>query len=121
MALIQRDAVAPMALPREEHPVPEAGGDVVVQGLDLGQFQRFAAAQRRAAEPRDGETEAEARERSGVELVPLLLHLCVQAGDGQPLYSPAEWGAFARLHPDRTVLLAEAATRLSGLGDEKKA
>jgi hypothetical protein len=121
MALIAREAVAPVALPREEHPAPEIGGDVLVQGMDLAQFQRFAAAQRKAAQPQAGESDDDARQRAVVEVLPLLLHLCVVAGDGLPVYSPAEWAAFARQHGDRTVLLAEAATRRSGLGDEKKA
>lgn len=121
MALITRDAIAPSALPSEEHAAPEIGGDVLVRGMDLPAFQRFALAQRKAAEPQPGEAPEEAQARAVAEVMPLLLHLCVLAGDGQPVYSPAEWAAFARKHADRTVALLEAATRLSGLADEKKA
>lgn len=121
MALISREAIVQVALPEEETPLPEVGGSVLVQGMDLPRLQRFAAARRRALEPKAGETEADAQERAGTELLPLALELCVLAGDGLPVYSYAQWASFAARHPEQAMALFSQAMRLSGQGDEKKA
>ena len=121
MGLVTREAITPVALPEEQVPLPEAGGDVLVQGMDLPRLQRFAAARRRALEPKAGEAEADAQERAGTELLPLALELCVLAGDGQPVYSYAQWASFAARHPAQAMALFSKAMELSGQGDEKKA
>lgn len=121
MALLSREAIVPVALPQEEVPLPEAGGNVLVQGMDLPRLQRFAAARRRALELHGAETPEEAQERAGTELLPLALELCVLAGDGQPVYSYAQWASFAVRHPEQAMGLFSTAMRLSGQGDEKKA
>lgn len=121
MAIIGREQIAPVALPQEEVPVPEIGGDVLVQGMDLPRLQRFAAARRRALETKGDEAEADAQERAGSELLPLALELCVLAGDGLPVYSYAQWASFAARHAEQAMALFGKVMQLSGQTDEKKA
>lgn len=121
MTLVTRDAITPVVLPQEEAPLPEVGGSVLVQGMDLPRLQRFAAARRRALQPKPGETEADAQERAGSELLPLALEMCVLAGDGLPVYSYAQWASFAARHAQQAMGLFVQAMRLSGQDDEKKA
>jgi len=47
------------------------------------------------------------------------LHLCVLAVDLEPVYSPAEWAAFAVRHGQRVGELWQVVERLNGLGDPK--
>ncbi len=121
MPVISRETIAPVVLPQEEVPAPAIGGDVLVQGMDLPRLQRFAAARRRALEPKPGESEAEAQERAGSELLPMALEMCVLAADGLPVYSAAQWASFAARHAEEAMALFGAVMRLSGQDDEKKA
>ena len=120
--LLDRSAIRPVALPREELEAPEVGGTVLVQGMNMPQLLEFTAARRRLQEPREGETPEQAQQRASGELLTLVLGMCVLAADGKPVYSPAEWGAFGAQHPERAVALWDAAIRLSGQQpeDEKK-
>lgn len=111
---IDRDAIRPMALPREEVEAPEIGGSVTVQGMNMPQLLEFTSARRRLQAPRPGETEEQAVQRASGELLTLVLGMCVLAADGMPVYSPAEWGAFGALYPERAVALWDTAIRLSG-------
>jgi hypothetical protein len=119
--VISRNAIARVALPEEQVEVPEIGGTVLVRGMDMPRLGRFEAARRRYVQPEDGETEQEAVERAVLELIPLALHLCVLADDGQPVYSPAEWAAFAVRHGDRVAELWRVVERLAGLDAPKNA
>jgi hypothetical protein len=119
--LVGRESIAPVSLPEEIIDVPEIGGSVLVRGMDMPRLMRFEAARRRFVQPEPGETERDAAERAASELIPVGLHLCVLAGDGQPVYSPAQWAAFAVPHGERAADLWQAVERLSGLGDQKKA
>jgi hypothetical protein len=116
--IIARDQVRPVALPTEAVDVPEIGGQVLVRGMDMPQMLAFTAARRAATAQRDGESAGDAAERSSGELVPLLLSMCVLAADGLPVYSLAEWRAFAVQHTGPTLALWEAAVRLSGQGGD---
>ncbi len=112
--VIARDSIRPQALPSEEHDVPELGGSVVVRGMDMAQMLAFTAMRRRLTTPRDDETGTQAAERASGELLAQMLHSCVLADDGLPVYSAAQWAAFGATHPDRVVALWDVATRLSG-------
>lgn len=111
---IKRENIAPVALPTESVDVPAIGGVVLVRGMSLPQVLEFTAERRRASTPREGEGEAAAAERASGQLVPLLLSQCVVLDDGQPVYSAAEWAAFAVQHPQPTLELWQVAIRLSG-------
>lgn len=119
--LISRESIAPVVLPEEEVEVPEIGGTVLVRGMDMPRLGRFDAARRRYVQPQDGETEQDAAERAALELIPLALHLCVLAADGAPVYSPAEWAAFAVRHGERVAYLWRVVERLAGLDAPKNA
>lgn len=119
--LISREAIAPVALPEEHVEVPEIGGTVLVRGMDMPRLGRFEAARRRYVQPQGDETAEEAAERAVLELIPLALHLCVLAADGQPVYSPAEWAAFSVRHGKRVGELWQVVERLAGLDDPKNA
>jgi len=118
VATITREQLAPVALPSEALDVPAIGGQVLVRGMSLPQVLAFTAARRAANAPADGETEAQAADRASGTLVPLLLHTCVVLDDGLPVYSQAEWAAFAVRHPQATLELWQAAIRLSGQDPE---
>jgi hypothetical protein len=117
--LISREAIAPVKRPEEPVDVPEIGGTVLVRGMDMPRAMRFEAARRRFVQPQDGESEADAAERAAAELLPVALHLCVLAVDLEPVYSPAEWAAFAVRHGQRVGELWQVVERLNGLGDPK--
>lgn len=114
MTVVSRAQLPPVALPEEVVPCAALGGDVIVRGLDLPQLMQWSAEKRRLSVPRDGETEAEAQERAGARLVPLLLSMAVLLDDGLPAYTAAQWAAFGVRHPETVVALFQAATRLSG-------
>lgn len=111
---IARDQIPAQALPREEVALPSLGGTVWVQGMDVRQLLAFTAARRRAQAQRDGETEDDAAERAGGELVPLLLATCVLADDGLPVYTAAQWAAWMVRNGGEAAPLWQAALRLSG-------
>ena len=115
--LISREAIAPVVLPEEQVDVPEIGGTVLVRGMDMPRAQRFESARRRFVQPQDEETPEDAAERAAAELLPMALHLCVLAADGEPVYTPAQWAAFAVRHGQRTGELWQMVERLNGLGD----
>ncbi len=119
--LVNREDITPVKLPEEVVPVPEVGGSVLVRGMDMPRLARFDAARREYVQPQGDETPEQAIERATLELIPLALHLCVLAADGQPVYSPAEWAAFAVRHGGRVVELWRVVERLAGLGDQKNA
>lgn len=120
-ATITRDQVAPVALPAQAIDVAAIGGAVMVRGMSLPQVLEFSAARRAAADPQDGETSEQAATRAGGTLLPLVLHQCVVLDDGLPVYSQAEWGAFAVQHTREAFDLWQLAMRLSGqLADEEK-
>lgn len=110
---VARDQIPPLALPREVFDVPGIG-EVWVQGLDMPGLLRFTAARRRVTTPLDGETEQDASERAGGELVPLLLGLTVLAADERPIYSPAQWAVWMVRNGDVALQLFSQALRLSG-------
>jgi len=118
--LVSREAIPTVVLPEEVVQVPEIG-EVLVRGMDMPRLMRFEAARRRFVQPEPGETDQDAAERAASELIPVALHLCVLAADGQPVYSPAEWAAFAVPHAERVAELWQVVERLAGLGDQKKA
>lgn len=112
--LLSRDSVPPLELPTEQVAVPALGGAVLVRGMDMPQMLRFNQAQRRARAPREGETEQEAHERAGAQVMPMLLEMCVLASDMLPVYSAAQWGLWWTRHPDAAIELFNVALRLSG-------
>ena len=110
---IARDQIPPLVLPREEVDVPGLGS-VWVQGLDMPGLLHFTATRRRAQEPREGETEQEAAERAGAELVPVLLERCVLAADELPVYTTAQWSIWMVRNGTAALDLFQHALRLSG-------
>lgn len=123
MQALQRDQVAPPALPEELVHVPALGGAVRVRGMDMRQLLAFRAAQRRATLPQGDETEADAAERASGELLPLMLAACVLAADGLPVYTAEQWATFGGGNAAQVYELWAVAVRLCG-GDaaaEKKA
>lgn len=123
MAVLTRDQIAPIDLPAQECDVPAIGGTVLVRGMDLPAWLRFAAARRRVEAPLEGETPEDTDQRVGGAMMPVVLNLCVMADDGQPVYSPAQWGHWGARHPAEAMQLFQLAMQLSGQdGDlEKKA
>ena len=122
MTLISRDQIAPIELPEELVECQALGGEVIVRGMDLVDWLRFAALRRRVEAPLADELPDDTAQRVGAQLMPLALHLCVLAGDRQPVYSAAQWSVFAARHPVESMDLFSAAMRLSGqdIDGEKK-
>lgn len=112
--VVARDQIAACELPQEEVDCPAIGGVVLVRGMDMPQLMRFRAAQRRASTPQAGESEEDAMQRAGGEVLPLLLESCVLAADGLPVYTAAQWGIFAVRNLQATMDLSTVALRLSG-------
>jgi len=107
MGTIDRSQVIVPVLPFEIVNVPEAGGDVRVQGLLLGERSAMLAAARALAED--------------VDFVPAVLERTVRLDDGQPLYDLAAWRVFAAMHVDRVNQLFAVALRLNGADPEQSA
>lgn len=122
MPLLQRDQIQPIELPRQEVECAALGGAVVVQGMDLADWMRFAALRRRVEAPLVDELPEDTAQRIGGELMPMGLHLCVLAADDRPVYTAAQWGIWAARHPSESMQLWELAMRLSGhdIDAEKK-
>lgn len=120
---IARNAVRPISLPSEAVLVPEIGGEVLVQGMNMPQLMEFMAERRRIGRPRDGEDQDAAAQRAVAALMPHVLAWCVVLDDGDGVYSVAEWGAFGARHSDAAMGLFSRAMRLSGhdVEAEKKA
>lgn len=120
--MIQRDQIPAIELPTETVHVEALRGDVQVRGFDLPGLMQYLAALRAASVPKDGETQAQADERASVAVVPVALQGTVLAGDGQPVYSAAQWAQFGARHPGQAFGLYQVVMRLSGQGDgaEKK-
>lgn len=121
MALIERGAIPAVVLPEEVAEVPELGGEVLLQGMDLARLGRFQVAYAQASVPLEGEADKATQQRATLEVLPLTLGMCVLAADKQPVYSPAEWAVFAYKHADAALGLWQRVLALSGLADEKKA
>lgn len=119
--LVSRKSIVPIDLPEEQIEVAEIGGSVLVRGMDMPRLARFDAARRKHGEPQADESEDDALARAGLEVLPLLLHLCVFAEDDAPVYSVAEWAVFLRRHQSVGLRLADAALRLTGLDAPKNA
>lgn len=111
---LKRDQIRAVQLPREEINVPEIGGEVTVQGMDLPTHMAFQAERRRLTRPQPGEDEQDAQTRAGPLLATLVLESCVLAEDGLPVYTRAQWGQFGAKHPEVLTRLWAAAIRLSG-------
>lgn len=118
MSLIAREQIAPCELPEEVVTVAAIGGDVLVRGMDMPQLIRFRARQRAVQALKRGEKQEDADQRAGAELMPILLEMTVMAGDGEPVYSAAQWGVFTIKHQDDALQLCGVAMRLSGLEKE---
>lgn len=105
--LIDRSAIRAPALPFEDLEVPEIGGVVRVSGLLLG--DRLALL--------DG-----AKDVPAIEFMPSLLARTVQAGDGEPVYTVAEWRIFCAAEAAAGSRLFDVALRLNGidLREQKK-
>lgn len=118
MTIVTREQIAPCVLPEETVLAPSVGGDVLVRGMDITQVMRFKSQLRAIGKPRKGEDQATADERSGAEMLPILLSMTVLAADGDPVYSAAQWSAFAIKHMGEAMQIAEVSMRLSGLERE---
>lgn len=121
--MVARSAAPVVELPRETVTVEALGGDVVVRGMDMPEFMRFAGAQRRLQTPLPGETTDQANERAIAEVVPFALSLVVLADDELPLYTEPQWRAWGAQNVGAALQLFSVAMRLSGgkADDEKKA
>ena len=100
--MITREQVKAFKLPEEVLEVPALGGSVIVRGMGFGEMMKFAS----------GLSEGD------VAHVARLLAATVFLGDGEPLYSAAEWEAFGASHSADMVVVYNAAIRLSGLNGE---
>ena len=120
--VIARDAIPTVELPREVVLCEPLGGDVIVQGMNLSQALTFFATREREIQPKEGETEEAAVQRSGIVLIPLVLSMCVLAADEKPVYSEAQWSVWCGRNLVAAVGLFKVATRLSGTdaADKKK-
>lgn len=111
MALIKKaDVAIPEVLPEEEVHVEVLGGSVIVTGAGLGHRLSMAFGRDNAGKP--------------FGHISRLLAVCVLDADRQPLFTAAEWEAFAlkREHYQAAVILWDVANRLSdfdGKGAEK--
>jgi hypothetical protein len=122
MPLIERDAIPAVPPPEQTVPVSALNGEVLVRGMSLPHLMQYNALRRRQPPRAEYETESEATERIAAGTVPLLLHLCVLAADGLPVYTQAQWEAWAPRHMGAAIELANTAMALSGQGaDEKNA
>ena len=121
--MVARSAAPVVELPREAVTVEALGGDVVVRGMDMPEFMRFAAAQRRLQTPLPGETDEQCKERAIAEAVPFALSMVVLADDNLPLYTEPQWRAWGAKNIGSVLELFSVAMRLSGgkADDEKKA
>ncbi len=114
MALVKRNAVEAPTLRKETVEVPEIGGDVVVRAMLLGERLEIFAAQKRLAVPRDGESEEDAHERAGRQLIAPTLACTVLDAESKPLWTTAEWNVFGSQHAARALHLFRVVMRLSG-------
>lgn len=114
MAVISREGLATPVVPKETHPLPSLGCDVVVRGLLLSERLAFSGLQRDLNKPRGTETQEQAYGRAGAEAVPLLLAQTVLASDGLPLWAPSDWQAHGATQPAECLALFDVAWRLSG-------
>lgn len=79
------------------------GGEVIVKGLLLSERLGLVL----------GEDTKHGR-------VARILSQCVMYGDRTPLFTAEQWDAFGARHYEDTLMLFQAAHRLSGLGDPEK-
>lgn len=104
MGVISRDAVKPPALPRETVPVPELGGDVVIQG------------------PRaSARISMQSATTEGVDSMrpAALLASSVVDKDGQALFTADQWDEWGGTHYAAFLNLVGAAMRLWGFDREE--
>ncbi len=101
--MIERSKVEPPRLPEEEVAVPAFDDTVLVRGLGFTRAMHYAL----NIKPNDG------------QYVAPLLAETVFAGDGDPLFTAAEWEAFGAKHTTDVLELYKAARRLSGLDAEE--
>jgi hypothetical protein len=104
MAVLRKADVPDVALEREEVPVPEWGGEVVVQSLMLRDRLQLAISNGQPA---------------FAQVAEMLARSVVDA-DGEQIKTAAQWEAFGAKHFDTAITLFAKAKQLSGLGDEKK-
>ena len=122
MALIRREDIPAVELPTQEVECQALGGAVLVRGMDLADWMRFAALRRRVEAPLQDELPEDTAQRIGGEVMPFALHLCVLAEDKRPVYSSAQWSVWAARHPSESMQLFSLAMELSGhdIDAEKK-
>jgi hypothetical protein len=104
MALLKKSAIATPKPPKEAVKIDSLGGEVAVRGLLLRDRLALSVGEDRFAQ------------------VGALLAATVIDGDGEPIFSAAEWEAFGASHFDDALRLFAVAQRLSGLSveDSKK-
>lgn len=109
MAVISRDAVKLPALPKETHPCPPLGGEVVVRSLLLS--ERLALSAGAVALPFD-------------QFVPRLLALTVVDDKGEQILDESQWNQLGATKANAPHILAlfDAACTLCGFDQaaEKK-
>lgn len=114
MALVKRNAVDAPTLRKETVDVPEIGGEVIVRAMLLGERLEIFQEQSRLATPRDGESEEDAHERAGRQLIAPTLACTVLDADSKPLWTAAQWDVFGSQHAARALHLFRSVMRLSG-------
>lgn len=100
--LNKRDIQRP-ALEKETVEVPELGGEVVVQALDLPSM-----------------LELYEQGLSNARRMIAILHLCVVDNEGTPIFSVEEWGVWGAKNKQAALTLSEKAIAVSGIGDDEK-
>lgn len=113
MALDRSQITLPV-LPKEAVPVEELGGEVVVRGMLLSQRLANDTLNRTLRQPREGESEEQARARAGSVVIPRVLSQCVVDGSDAPLMTQEEWDVFGAAHDSAVYRLFNVAMRLSG-------
>lgn len=111
---LNRDHVTIGRLPTEDMPAPTLGGTVTVRGLRLSERLQNDAIHVAERQPRDGETEAQARARAGSQIVARVLAQTVIDDEGKPLLTAAEWDEHGASNQAEVLTLFNKAMELSG-------
>lgn len=111
---LDRNSIQHVELPKEEVPVEEFGGSVIVRGLLLSERLAGDHLTRLERETREGESDAEALSRAASMRLPRVLHICVVDDAGAPLMTAAQWDTWGSVHRVAAFKLFNTAMRLSG-------
>jgi hypothetical protein len=118
MEVITRAEVPAVELRTEEVELASLKRKVVVRGRLLQHTLRLAQLRESLIKPLEGESEADAEARAVAEISTRQLAMQVLAGDGEPMWTAAQWGIWAGSNAAEFAQLQTACDRVSGTSVE---